>query len=40
VIGSPDMPMAEIYVTDDRIRDECTRVQKMVVTLLSSYEKA
>jgi hypothetical protein len=39
-IGSPDMPMPAIYVTDERIRDECTQIQNKVLKLLSSYEKA
>jgi len=37
-VNSPDNPI--ISVTDDRIRDECTRVQEKVVKLLSKYEVA
>ncbi len=36
--NSPDNPV--ISVTDDRIRDECTKVQEKVVRLLSKYEVA
>jgi hypothetical protein len=36
--NSPDNPV--IRVTDDRVRDECTRVQEKVVKLLSKYEGA
>jgi hypothetical protein len=36
--NSPDNPM--IRVTDDSVRDECTRVQEKVVKLLSKYEGA
>jgi hypothetical protein len=37
-VNSPDNPI--ISVTDDRIRDECTRVQEKVIKLLSKYDVA
>ena len=37
-LNSPDNPI--IRVTDDRVRDECTRVQEKVVKHLSKYEVA
>lgn len=40
VIGSPSSFGPSIYIEDDKIRDECTRVEKKVIGLFSTYEKA
>lgn len=40
VIGSPSSLGPSIVISDETIRDECTRVQEKVVGLLSTYEKA